>query len=297
MGRWSAVFVGLLLSACMIGCGGGGGGGGGGDDGGGTAPPVVSSSSAVLTVEGIYPAGGPSTGGTFVTITGAGFDSRTTVEFGGYVALQINVPDPWTLECVSPPSRFEGCVDVVVETRTSRVVFNDGFCYDCAVIQGLAWRNSGNTISFTWQLSEPGSHIDVFRGSSPAATLAGDAVGFSTQESSMGVFRYTFVVAPCESRASTIVSLGRLMWDPPPEIVQGYLVYAAENPDALSIQSAPSFIAGYVTEVSLRDLYNAGVITKAGRWYFAVASYYSPFISELSDHVSCDYSVVLGTAP
>ncbi len=292
------MIVGGLLSVCMIGCGGGGGGGSGGGDGsGGTKPPVVPTSSSVLAIDGIYPGGGPASGGTLVTISGVGFDARTTVKFGGYLAVQIDVSDPWTLECTAPPSRFEGCVDVVVETRSARVTLNDGFCYGCALMEGLSWRSNRNAISFSWQLSEPGTHIDVFRGSSPVATLAGDAVSFSTQESSMGVFRYTFILAPCGSRAGTVVALGRLVWDPPPELVQGYLLYAAQNPNVFSVRNAPSFIVGYGTEVSLRELHNAGVIATSGRWYFAVASYYSPFISELSDYVSCDFAIVMGAAP
>jgi len=298
VGRWRTVGVGALLAACMSGCGGGGGGGGsGGTSGGGTKPPVVPTSSAVLSVEGVCPGGGPSSGGTFVTITGTGFDARTTVKFNGYLAVQINVPDPWTLECTAPPSRIEGCVDVTVETRASRVTLKKGFCYDCAMIDGLSWRNNRNAISFSWQLSEPGTHIDVFRGSSPVATLAGDAASFNTQEPSLGIFRYTFVVAPCGSRASAVVSLGKLTWDPPPEVVEGYLVYVAGDPRAFPAREHPSFITGYRTEVALRELQTAGVITTSGRWYFAVASYYHPFISELSGYVSCDYSVILGTAP
>ncbi|HNR99085.1 MAG TPA: IPT/TIG domain-containing protein [Planctomycetota bacterium] len=254
-------------------------------------------SSMVLSVGGISPGGGPSSGGTLVTVRGGGFDARTTVEFNGYLADRINVSDPWTIQCTTPPSRVEGCVDVIVATPRARAVLKQGFCYNCALIDGLSWSNNRGVINFSWQIFAPGSHIDVFRGGSPIATLPGDAVGFSAREASLGVFRYTFVVAPCGSRASTVVSLGRLRWDAPAEFAEGFLVYVGPDPRAFPDREHPPFNIGYRIEVPLGELQGAGMLPASGRWYFAVASYSYPFTSELSNRVSCDYSVVLGAAP
>ncbi len=293
----------VLLLWMASGCGGGGGGGGGGGTGG--ELPQDEPGPEPLAVNAVYPSVGATRGSTLVTVTGQGFDDAVSVLFDDVPGNKLVVEDSYTLQVRTPPLRFsEGSVDVTVTTRGGgKGKLKKGFTYYAEVIEGLTWQNEGSTLHFQWSLSGPGSEIGVFRGATRIATLAGDALSFACQEEAMGVFKYTFSLSPqasgaTNSRVVAIVGLGRLVWDPPPELVEGYYVYVAASADRFPAKESPSYVAGYRTEVSLRELYESGVIRGPGTVYFAVSSYYRPFISELSTPpVFTDYAVITDEAP
>jgi large repetitive protein len=83
------------------------------------------------TVTGLSPAEGPVDGGTTVTITGAGFDSGSTVEFGSNPATDVTFVNPTTITAVSPAGSAVGVVDVTVTTSgiTSSTSSADEFTY------------------------------------------------------------------------------------------------------------------------------------------------------------------------
>jgi len=84
-----------------------------------TAPPVVAA---------IAPNNGPSAGGTIVSIMGTGFDSVTSVTFGG-VAATINSQSSTAVQ-VATPAGAAGTVDVVVTNADGRSVTSvGGFTY------------------------------------------------------------------------------------------------------------------------------------------------------------------------
>jgi hypothetical protein len=75
--------------------------------------------SAVATgpaVTGISPTGGPASGGTQVTITGTGFTSPATVDFGPNAATNVTVQSPTQIVATAPAG--SGAVDVTVTTST-----------------------------------------------------------------------------------------------------------------------------------------------------------------------------------
>ncbi|HEX7706030.1 MAG TPA: IPT/TIG domain-containing protein, partial [Thermoanaerobaculia bacterium] len=80
------------------------------------------------TISGISPSGGPSTGGTEVTITGTGFQSGAEVTFAGNQCTGLTVVNATTITCTTP-SMPAGTVDVTVtnpdgQSATLAAAFN-----------------------------------------------------------------------------------------------------------------------------------------------------------------------------
>lgn len=93
----------------------GGGGGGGGGSG--------------LTITGISPNEGPTSGGTSVTISGINLTGATNVTFGGLTATSISVNSSGTVVTCSTPAKSTGTVDVSVITPLGTTTFGNGFTY------------------------------------------------------------------------------------------------------------------------------------------------------------------------
>ncbi len=87
---------------------------------------------AAPTVAGISPSTGPASGGTLVTITGAGFTSATAVDFGTTVATDVKVVNDTTITADSPAG--SGAVNVTVTTPagTSATSSADQFTFIAA---------------------------------------------------------------------------------------------------------------------------------------------------------------------
>lgn len=84
---------------------------------------------APLRVDSISPAAGPTSGGTAITIDGAGFDADTLVYFGG-TELSVTFIDENTITLTSPSSAVETTVDVTISTLLGEIVVEDGYTYD-----------------------------------------------------------------------------------------------------------------------------------------------------------------------
>lgn len=118
--------------------GGGVTGLGAAQSGGSAAPsvqaPVGSANAAALPaapfVDGLEPGSGPTGGGTWVVVTGAGFEGVTGVSFGEVHALAFTVVSATEIRAEAPP-QGAGTVDVRVSTAsgTSRPVQPDRFTY------------------------------------------------------------------------------------------------------------------------------------------------------------------------
>lgn len=80
------------------------------------------------TVSAIAPVDGPTTGGTRVTITGAGFSSITGVTIGGAAATDINVINTTSLTCTTPAGSA-GSRSVVVTNAAGSNTANSLFTY------------------------------------------------------------------------------------------------------------------------------------------------------------------------
>src|SRR5262249_30268716 len=83
------------------------------------------------TIAGVSPNGGPTTGGTSVTITGAGFAGATAVQFGSTNATTFTVNSDTQITAISP-SGSAGAVDVrvtIAGNSISPIVLADRFTY------------------------------------------------------------------------------------------------------------------------------------------------------------------------
>jgi hypothetical protein len=83
---------------------------------------------STTVVRSVAPALGLSSGGTFVTITGSGFDASTKVRFGGEPATEVILVTPRILTARAP-AHAPGVVDVTLETAGSTVTSSGGFTY------------------------------------------------------------------------------------------------------------------------------------------------------------------------
>ena len=88
---------------------------------------------APLTVTSITPTVGSTVGGTTVTITGSGFSSGATVDFGTVAGTSVTVVSSTSITVVSP-AEVTGTVNVMVtmNSRTSGIVTGDQFSYEAA---------------------------------------------------------------------------------------------------------------------------------------------------------------------
>ena len=93
---------------------------------------------AAPSVSGVSPGSGPADGGSWVTITGAGFTGATEVDFGGAAAYFV-VDSDTSIEAWSPAGA--GTVDVAVTTigGTSAASANDQFTFvDAPSVSGVS---------------------------------------------------------------------------------------------------------------------------------------------------------------
>lgn len=86
-----------------------------GSGGGGDAYTYAPQSPPSLEVGAVTPAFGPATGGTPVTVTGAGFSGVLGVQFGVTAATSFAVTSPTQISAVAPPGAVGSC-DVTVTT-------------------------------------------------------------------------------------------------------------------------------------------------------------------------------------
>ena len=87
---------------------------------------------AAPTVTGLSPTSGPATGGTLVTITGAGFTGATAVDFGTTAATNVNVVNDTTITADSPAGSGMVGVTVTTPSGTSTVSTASQFTFASA---------------------------------------------------------------------------------------------------------------------------------------------------------------------
>ena len=105
-------------------------------------------------IASISPLAGPASGGTTVTITGAGFNSGSTVKFGSTTAASVNLISATTLEAVAPAGT--GSVSISVTTDGYTSTHNQSFVYQGAPAPSVTnvnhWRGpiaGGTTVTIT----------------------------------------------------------------------------------------------------------------------------------------------------
>ncbi len=109
----------------------------------------------VPSVSGVSPSAGATSGGTGVTITGAGLTGATAVDFGGNPATTFTVNNDSSIAATAPAGSA-GAVDVTVTTPggTSATSNNDKYTYDAAptvtaVNPPTGPTGGGNTVTIT----------------------------------------------------------------------------------------------------------------------------------------------------
>lgn len=105
----------------------------------------------VITV--VDPTGAPLTGGTTITITGAGFISgQTQVLIGSVPCINVDVSGDTSLTCSDGAASSAGVVDVTVTVNSASVVLADAFTYQPVVTSVLPLQGSaagGTTVTIT----------------------------------------------------------------------------------------------------------------------------------------------------
>jgi hypothetical protein len=86
-----------------------------------------------LVIQTVTPNAGPATGGTEVTIRGAGFAAGTVVMVGGRAASDVTVRGTDTITAKTPASTTTGSVEIAVTLNGRTVTLANGFRYDVVI--------------------------------------------------------------------------------------------------------------------------------------------------------------------
>ena len=103
-------------------------------------------SSTGLTVTVVSPTSGPTTGGTVVTLTGAGFVTGATVTIGGMAATGVTVVNATTITATMS-AHAAGAVDIVVTNPDSQTaMLPGGFTYVAPTTPVVTWANPASIV-------------------------------------------------------------------------------------------------------------------------------------------------------
>jgi hypothetical protein len=184
----------------------------------GGAMILVSQPAATFTVLGVSPSHAITTGGTFVTITGAGFAPGATVTFGDTPATNVAVPNNATITATLPP-HAPGQVDVVVTNpggASARRV--KGFSYESCTVAALGvpqvFGALGGSVGVrveaqpgcTWTATNDAAWIDIARGtgSGTGGFVIGIAAnGGTPRTANLSIGGQTFAIAQSASSCAT----------------------------------------------------------------------------------------------
>ncbi len=120
---------------------------------------------AAVSVTGVSPTSGPTTGGQHVTITGTGFSNGATVTFGAAAGSAVTVVSPTSITVTTPP-HAKGTVDVRVTTSggASPITTGDRYKYLARPkVTGLSrtsgTHRGGSKVTITGHGFAPGSKV------------------------------------------------------------------------------------------------------------------------------------------
>jgi hypothetical protein len=186
---------------------------------------------ALPNVTGLSPGGGPKTGGTTVTITGAGLGEASAVRFGSAEAASFQVNSPTSITAVSPAGEGTVTVTVTDPRGTSPAgVSGDKFTYGPAV-SGIepdhGPRTGGTTVTITGV--NLGEASTVTFGTTPAAsfTVVSPTSVTAVSPPSTGVVDVTVSTPEGSSPAG---AQDRFSYDVPPPSITG--ISPASGPEA-----------------------------------------------------------------
>ena len=133
-------------------------------------------------------------------------------------------------------------------------------------------------VTISWTLVEPAEKLFICRGEEGLAVLPGDTTSYTLTETNFGEFQYSLgwvkwgLIFQWETY---ILNIGKLVWDPPDVLPDGYLIFVADTPEDLTSPSQESLeVSGGETQmVLLKELVQAGLIKQGIPQYIAAASY------------------------
>ena len=114
-------------------------------DGQSASLPASFTYSSGPSLSGISPSTGPVTGGTTVTITGSGFESGSSVSFGGIAATSVKLVSATEIQAVSPVSPAGTVTIVVTNSDSQGATLDSAFTYYHTI--GLSWTDSSASVS------------------------------------------------------------------------------------------------------------------------------------------------------
>lgn len=163
-----------------------------------TAVLTLTDSTTIPVISSISPAAGPTTGGTFVTITGANFTGATSVTFGGLPCTSVSVVSSATITCVTP-ARTAGTVEVIITTpqgqNTTTGTQND-YTY-----------TSGPTVTSVSPNTGPATGNTVVTISGTGFTASGMTVKFGTVTAVFTYIDSTTIVAVAPAQSAGVVDV------------------------------------------------------------------------------------------
>jgi IPT/TIG domain len=155
-------------------------------------------SSTSMSISGISPSQGPASGGTAVTVTGTGFQTGTTVEFGSVQSAGVTVVSSTQITAVSPPESAGTVAVTVTGSNSQSASLPSAFTY-----------SSGPSLSSVSPTSGPvagGTAVTIMgSGFQSGASVAFGSVG-STAVTVAGSNQIT-AVSPPESAGTVAVTV------------------------------------------------------------------------------------------
>ncbi len=143
----------------------------------GILSPGFTYSASGPTLSVVAPSSGPLSGGTAVTLTGAGFQGGFTgVYFGGVAAAAVSVVSNTQITCTAPAGLTIGTVPVVVDKPAGQAILSSGFTYTAAgpvllSVSPSSGSSSGGTFVILTGTGFAGGWTGVYFGGQPATSV------------------------------------------------------------------------------------------------------------------------------
>jgi len=172
-------------------------------------------------IQSVTPAQGSALGGTFVTITGAGFQPAPLVAFGATLATNVTFVDATTITCTTP-AHAQGTVDISVSNADSQSdVHAACFTFLGAPSVTGVTPNSGpitgsTSVTVTGARFESGASVS-FGGGAASSVVFVDPLTCTTPAHAAGIVSVT--VTNPDTQAG-VLAAGFTFVSPPPQITQ-----------------------------------------------------------------------------
>jgi hypothetical protein len=224
------------------------------DDSGYLGLDDISVTPAPPTIAGVSPAIGPTSGGTPVTITGAGFQSLATVAFGSAPAASVQFNSTSSITAVTPASAI-GLVNVTITNADGQTaVLANGFQFMAPPVPAnIVLQRSpacGAKVRWTNLLAgsaDPNGLPLTFVSASPTSTnggtvaVSGNWIFYTPQPGFTNSDAFSYVIAD----SAGLQAAGTVTITVPGDLAQSQNIVAVEYPDSggslIQFQGIPAY--------------------------------------------------------